>query len=84
MRKETANVTKTQPAEEQDLLLRVAEALSKDVGRGLVRLDPQDLERLGVEIGDIAEILLYDTALSDVQAKAVTDYLYEKYFVPNE
>jgi len=56
MRKETANVTKTQPAEEQDLLLRVAEALSKDVGRGLVRLDPQDLERLGVEIGDIAEI----------------------------
>ncbi|MBI5955978.1 MAG: CDC48 family AAA ATPase [Chloroflexi bacterium] len=36
--------------------MRVAEALPKDVGRGLVRLDPQDLERLGVDIGDVVEI----------------------------
>ena len=42
--------------EKQDLLLRVAEAPPKDVGRGLVRLDPQDLERLGVGIGDVIEI----------------------------
>jgi transitional endoplasmic reticulum ATPase len=34
----------------------VAEALPKDAGRGLVRLDPQDLERLGVDIGDVVEI----------------------------
>jgi len=34
--------------------------------------------------GDIAEILLYKTALSDAQAKTVTDYIYEKYFVPNK
>lgn len=40
----------------RDHLLRVAEALPKDVGRGLVRLDPQDLERLGVDIGDVVEI----------------------------
>ncbi|MGA9351599.1 MAG: CDC48 family AAA ATPase [Anaerolineae bacterium] len=42
--------------ENQTLSLRVAEALPKDVGRGLVRLDPQDLERLGVSIGDVVEI----------------------------
>jgi transitional endoplasmic reticulum ATPase len=42
--------------EKQELLLRVAEAPPKDVGRGLVRLDPQDLDRLGVGIGDVVEI----------------------------
>lgn len=36
--------------------LKVAEANSKDVGRGLARLDPQDLERLGAQVGDIVEI----------------------------
>jgi len=44
-------------AQGQELVLRVAEALPKDVGRGLVRLDPQDLERLGVGIGDVVEIV---------------------------
>jgi transitional endoplasmic reticulum ATPase len=43
-------------ADSQAFSLKVAEALPKDVGRGLVRLDPQDLERLGVEIGDVVEI----------------------------
>ncbi|MBI2458239.1 MAG: CDC48 family AAA ATPase [candidate division NC10 bacterium] len=38
------------------LTLRAAEALSKDVGRGLARLDPEDLKRLGVEVGDIVRI----------------------------
>jgi len=52
----TANVGDTRPGERRDLLLRVAEALPKDVGRGLARLDPQDLERLGVGIGDVVEI----------------------------
>ncbi len=42
--------------EQQDHLLRVAEALPKDAGRGLARLDPQDLERLGADIGDVVEI----------------------------
>jgi len=36
--------------------LRVAEALGKDMGRGLARLDPADLARLGLEIGDVVEI----------------------------
>ncbi|TAK29831.1 MAG: AAA family ATPase [Chloroflexota bacterium] len=38
------------------LTLRVAEALSKDVGRGIARLDPSDMERLGAGIGDIVEL----------------------------
>lgn len=42
--------------EKRDFLLRVAEAQSKDVGRGLARLDPKDLERLGMNIGDVVEI----------------------------
>ena len=42
--------------EEEKLSLRVAEAPQKDVGRGLVRIDPQDLNRLGVGIGDVVEI----------------------------
>jgi transitional endoplasmic reticulum ATPase len=36
--------------------LRVAEALGKDVGRGVARLDPKDLARLGAEVGDILVI----------------------------
>ena len=38
------------------LKLKVAEALGKDVGRGLARLDPADMARLEVAVGDIVEI----------------------------
>jgi transitional endoplasmic reticulum ATPase len=44
------------PNDEQSLSFRVAEAPAKDAGRGLARLDPQDLTRLGVSIGDVVEI----------------------------
>ncbi len=43
-------------ADSQTFLLKVAEAQPKDAGRGLARIDPQDLEQLGVEIGDVVEI----------------------------
>ncbi|MDO8589348.1 MAG: AAA family ATPase, partial [Armatimonadota bacterium] len=46
----------SEKAEERPSSFRVAEALPKDAGRGLVRLDPQDLTRLGAEVGDVAEI----------------------------
>ncbi|MGQ9926498.1 MAG: CDC48 family AAA ATPase [Chloroflexaceae bacterium] len=36
--------------------LRVAEAPAKDVGRGLIRVDPQAIARLGASIGDVARI----------------------------
>ena len=38
------------------ITLRAAEALSKDVGRGLARVDPADMERLGAQVGDVALI----------------------------
>jgi len=38
------------------LTLRVSEALGKDVGRALARLDPTDMTRLDVQIGDIVEV----------------------------
>ncbi len=43
-------------AVETGLKLRVAEALAKDVGRGLARMDPADMAKLGVEVGDIVGI----------------------------
>ncbi|MGB9632910.1 MAG: CDC48 family AAA ATPase [Chloroflexaceae bacterium] len=36
--------------------LRVAEAPAKDVGRGLIRMDPQAIARLGASIGDVVRI----------------------------
>jgi len=38
------------------LTLRVAEAKPRDVGRGIARLDPQDLEKIGAEVGDIIQL----------------------------
>jgi transitional endoplasmic reticulum ATPase len=42
---------------EEGLRLKVTEALGKDVGRALARMDPADIKALGVEIGDIVEIV---------------------------
>jgi transitional endoplasmic reticulum ATPase len=38
------------------LTFRVAEAKPRDVGRGIARIDPQDLAELVAEVGDIIEI----------------------------
>ncbi len=38
------------------LKLKVTEALSRDVGRGIARLGPEDLEKLQVAIGDLVEV----------------------------
>jgi len=35
------------------ITLRVSEALTKDVGRGIARIDPEDMETLGCQVGDI-------------------------------
>jgi len=42
--------------EDKTLNLRVSEALTKDVGRAIARLDPQDMSRMGVGVGDIVRI----------------------------
>jgi len=41
----------------EPLRLKVTEALGKDVGRALARMDPADIHALGIEIGDIVEIV---------------------------
>ncbi|NJL05253.1 MAG: CDC48 family AAA ATPase [Chloroflexaceae bacterium] len=38
------------------LTLKIAEAHARDVGRGIVRIDPRDMEQLGAAIGDVVEI----------------------------
>jgi len=40
----------------KSLTLKVAEAASKDVGRGIVRFDPADFKKIGVEVGDVVTI----------------------------
>ena len=39
------------------LTLRVSEAVTKDVGRGIARIDPKDMAKIGAEVGDIVQIL---------------------------
>ena len=39
-----------------EISLKVAEALKKDAGRGLARIDPADIEKMHAHIGDIIEI----------------------------
>jgi len=41
---------------DKTVVLKVAEAWSKDVGRGIARIDPDDMSKLGVDVGDIIEI----------------------------
>lgn len=40
----------------EPLKLKVTEALSKDMGRSLARMGPEDLERLNILVGDFIEI----------------------------
>jgi len=40
----------------EGISLKVAEARSRDVGRGIARLDPKDMERIGASVGDIVEL----------------------------
>ena len=38
------------------LILKVNEALSKDVGRAIARIDPEDMKSLGLDVGDIIQV----------------------------
>jgi transitional endoplasmic reticulum ATPase len=44
------------PENGRELKLKAVEALSKDVGRAYARMDPEDMEKLGVSVGDIVEV----------------------------
>ncbi len=39
-----------------EIALRVCESTGKDVGRGIARIDPADMQRLGVDVGDMLEV----------------------------
>ncbi len=41
----------------KEVALRVGEAYYRDVGRGIARLDPSIMERLGIQSGDVIEII---------------------------
>ncbi|MEM2461695.1 MAG: CDC48 family AAA ATPase [Archaeoglobaceae archaeon] len=41
----------------EETVLRVAEAFYRDVGRGIARIDPEVMEKLGIQSGDIVEII---------------------------
>ncbi|MDI6815080.1 MAG: CDC48 family AAA ATPase, partial [Dehalococcoidales bacterium] len=56
------------------LTLRVSEALAKDVGRGIARIDPKDMAIMGAEVGDIIQILGKRQAV----AKAMPTYMEER------
>ncbi len=42
---------------EEEIVLRVAEAFYRDVGRGIARIDPEVMEKIGLQSGDIIEII---------------------------
>lgn len=44
------------PPEDGVLELRIAEAVKRDIGRGIARIDPQDMARIGVKPGDVLQI----------------------------
>ncbi len=41
----------------KEVTLRVAEAYYRDVGRGIARIDPEVMEELGLQSGDVIEII---------------------------
>ncbi|MCX7425940.1 MAG: CDC48 family AAA ATPase [Planctomycetia bacterium] len=40
----------------EQLTLKVSEAAGKDVGHGIARMDPSDMSRLGVDVGELVEV----------------------------
>ncbi len=39
-----------------EISLRVSESTGKDVGRGIARVDPSDMQRLGMDVGEMLEV----------------------------
>ena len=46
----------TAKKDDKTLMLKVKEALSKDVGRAIARIDPEDMKELGLDVGESIEI----------------------------
>ena len=54
---ETPRVTVEKPTLTEEITLRVSESTGKDVGRGLARIDPADMQPAGRDIGDLVEVV---------------------------
>lgn len=46
----------TAKKDDKTLILKVKESSPKDVGRAIARIDPEDMQELGLDVGDIIEI----------------------------
>jgi len=55
------------------LTLRVSEALAKDVGRGIARIDPKDMAEMHAEVGDIIQVLGKRPAVAKVMPAYMED-----------
>ncbi len=44
-------------AQNSTLKVKVAEARGQDVGRGIGRIDPDELKKLGLDLGDVAQVI---------------------------
>jgi len=40
-----------------EITLKVGESVGKDVGRGIARIDPADMNRLGIDVGDTVDVV---------------------------
>lgn len=58
----------------KSLILKVVEAAAKDAGRGIVRFDPADFARIGVEVGDVVAI----SGKRETVAKVLPAYMEER------
>ena len=57
----------------KEIELRVVEALQNDVGKGIVRIDTQSRNELGVNVGDVVEIIGKRTTVAIVWKAHVED-----------
>jgi transitional endoplasmic reticulum ATPase len=51
------------PTATGEITLKVSESTGKDVGRGLARIDPADMNRLGLDVGDMVEVVGQKTTI---------------------
>ena len=58
----------------ETISLKVAEATSRDVGRGIARLDPEDMKGIGASVGDIISL----TGKKKTVAKVMPAYAEER------
>jgi len=59
----------------RSLTLRVAKAVPRDAGRGMARLDPADMARIGAKVGDV---VLVDGRQRSTALKIMPAYLVER------